>query len=78
MGIGLDIGEKCENEIVGADGRKMRGKGGEDWDGVWLGVGGKRGTKTKGLRAVARIFRCALELNIPVSLYLYITGVAYK
>ena len=35
MGIGLVIGEKCENEIVGVDGRKMMGSVGEDWDGVW-------------------------------------------
>ena len=36
------------------------------------------GTGTKGLRAVARIFRRASESNIPPSLYLYILGVAYK
>ena len=84
MGIGLDIGEKCENEIVGVDGRKARGSVGEDWDGVWLrgrgemGVGWSLGTGTKGLRAVGRKFRCTLELNIPISLCLYILGVDYK
>ena len=57
----------------------------ERWgdEGIGLGWGvvrgvGKMGTKTKGLKGLVRIFRRALESNIPVSLCLYILGVDYK